>query len=249
MPTPIQAKAIPIFLPAATSWAAPRPVPARRRRSRCRSCTAWRPTSGAPGRRRAARWCSPRRASWRPRSATASPPMAGILKLSCAVVFGGVGQGQQVQSLARGVDVLVATPGRLLDLMGQGLVRLDRLEVFVLDEADRMLDMGFIHDVRKVIAALPERRSVAVLFGDHAARSRRAGGQHPERSGQGRGQSGSVDRRSGRAAGAVRRQGGQACPAQPGAQGRGGRPRARLHAHQARRRPGRAAARPGRGAG
>ena len=80
------------------------------------------------------------------------------LELSCAVVFGGVGQGQQVQSLARGVDVLVATPGRLLDLMGQGLVRLDRLEVFVLDEADRMLDMGFIHDVRKVIAALPERR-------------------------------------------------------------------------------------------
>ena len=80
------------------------------------------------------------------------------LKLSCAVVFGGVGQGQQVKALARGVDVLVATPGRLLDLMGQGLVRLDRLEVFVLDEADRMLDMGFIHDVRRVIAALPERR-------------------------------------------------------------------------------------------
>ena len=81
-----------------------------------------------------------------------------FLKLSYTVVFGGVGQGQQVRSLARGVDVLVATPGRLLDLMGQGLVRLDRLEVFVLDEADRMLDMGFIPDVRKVIAALPKRR-------------------------------------------------------------------------------------------
>jgi ATP-dependent RNA helicase RhlE len=80
------------------------------------------------------------------------------LNLNCTVVFGGVGQGQQVRALARGVDVLVATPGRLLDLMGQGLVRLDRLEVFVLDEADRMLDMGFIHDVRKVIAALPEQR-------------------------------------------------------------------------------------------
>jgi ATP-dependent RNA helicase RhlE len=77
-----------------------------------------------------------------------------FLKLSSAVVFGGVGQRQ----LARGVDVLIATPGRLLDLMGQGLVRLDRLEVFVLDEADRMLDMGFIQDVRKVIAALPKRR-------------------------------------------------------------------------------------------
>jgi ATP-dependent RNA helicase RhlE len=81
-----------------------------------------------------------------------------FLKLSYAVVFGGVGQGQQVQALARGVDVLIATPGRLLDLMGQGVVHLDRLEVFVLDEADRMLDMGFIHDVRKVIGALPKQR-------------------------------------------------------------------------------------------
>jgi ATP-dependent RNA helicase RhlE len=81
-----------------------------------------------------------------------------FLKLSYAVVFGGVGQGQQVQALARGVDVLIATPGRLLDLMGQGAVRLDRLEVFVLDEADRMLDMGFIHDVRKVIGSLPKQR-------------------------------------------------------------------------------------------
>jgi ATP-dependent RNA helicase RhlE len=81
-----------------------------------------------------------------------------FLKLRSAVVFGGVGQSQQVRALARGVDVLIATPGRLLDLMGQGLARLDRLEVFVLDEADRMLDMGFIHDVRKVIAALPKQR-------------------------------------------------------------------------------------------
>ena len=81
-----------------------------------------------------------------------------FLKLSYAVVFGGVGQGRRCASLTRGVDVLVATPGRLLDLMDQGLVRLDRIEVFVLDEADRMLDMGFIHDVRKVIAALPKRR-------------------------------------------------------------------------------------------
>jgi ATP-dependent RNA helicase RhlE len=80
------------------------------------------------------------------------------LKLNSAVVFGGVGQERQTKALARGVDVLVATPGRLLDLMGQGLVRLDRIEVFVLDEADRMLDMGFVHDVRRVIAALPARR-------------------------------------------------------------------------------------------
>ena len=80
------------------------------------------------------------------------------LRLSRAVVFGGVGQTPQVQALARGVDILVATPGRLLDLMGQGHIRLDRLEVFVLDEADRMLDMGFIHDVQRVIRALPAKR-------------------------------------------------------------------------------------------
>ncbi|MBK9122596.1 MAG: DEAD/DEAH box helicase [Chloroflexi bacterium] len=80
-----------------------------------------------------------------------------------AVIFGGVGQNNQVTTLRNGVDILIATPGRLLDLMNQGYVRLDRLDVFVLDEADRMLDMGFIHDVRKVIAALPKRRQT-LLF-------------------------------------------------------------------------------------
>jgi ATP-dependent RNA helicase RhlE len=74
------------------------------------------------------------------------------------VVFGGVGQKPQTDALARGVEVLVATPGRLLDLMNQGHVHLKGLEMFVLDEADRMLDMGFIHDVKKVIAALPSKR-------------------------------------------------------------------------------------------
>jgi ATP-dependent RNA helicase RhlE len=75
-----------------------------------------------------------------------------------AVIFGGVSQKSQTDALARGVDILVATPGRLLDLMGQGLLSLVNIEIFVLDEADRMLDMGFIHDVRKVIAKLPARR-------------------------------------------------------------------------------------------
>lgn len=74
------------------------------------------------------------------------------------VIFGGVGQNPQVQALHRGVDILVATPGRLLDLMSQGEIRLDTIEIFVLDEADRMLDMGFIHDVKKVLRALPARR-------------------------------------------------------------------------------------------
>lgn len=80
------------------------------------------------------------------------------LKLYHTVVFGGVKQTYQVKALKRGVDILVATPGRLLDLMGQGIIRLDKVEFFVLDEADRMLDMGFINDVRKVVDALPEKR-------------------------------------------------------------------------------------------
>ena len=74
------------------------------------------------------------------------------------VIFGGVGQGNQERALRSGIDILVATPGRLLDLAGQRLVHLKHLDVFVLDEADRMLDMGFIHDVRKVIALLPPVR-------------------------------------------------------------------------------------------
>ena len=74
------------------------------------------------------------------------------------VIFGGVGQGPQVSAISRGVDILVATPGRLLDLMGQGLVDLSAIECFVLDEADRMLDMGFIEPIRRIAAAIPTRR-------------------------------------------------------------------------------------------
>ncbi len=74
------------------------------------------------------------------------------------VIFGGVKQGSQVQTLRQGVDVLIATPGRLLDLLGQGVITFKDVEYFVLDEADRMLDMGFIHDIRKIIARLPEER-------------------------------------------------------------------------------------------
>jgi ATP-dependent RNA helicase RhlE len=78
--------------------------------------------------------------------------------LTSAVVFGGVNQNSQVTRLERGVDILIATPGRLLDLMNQGFISLEHIEIFVLDEADRMLDMGFIHDVRKLLAALPRKR-------------------------------------------------------------------------------------------
>lgn len=85
------------------------------------------------------------------------------LELRHTVIFGGVGQAPQVEALQRGVDILVATPGRLNDLCNQGHIDLSGIETFVLDEADRMLDMGFIHDVRKVIARLPEKRQT-LLF-------------------------------------------------------------------------------------
>jgi len=78
--------------------------------------------------------------------------------MNCTVVFGGVNQNPQTTELKKGIDILVATPGRLLDLMNQGFITLRDVEFFVLDEADRMLDMGFIHDVKKIIAALPHKR-------------------------------------------------------------------------------------------
>ncbi|HTM65519.1 MAG TPA: DEAD/DEAH box helicase [Flavipsychrobacter sp.] len=85
------------------------------------------------------------------------------VSLRTAVVFGGVPQGSQVRALKAGVDILIATPGRLLDLMQQKLVHLNQLSIFVLDEADRMLDMGFIHDVKKVAAVIPVKRQT-LLF-------------------------------------------------------------------------------------
>ena len=78
--------------------------------------------------------------------------------IKSAVIFGGVKQGSQVETLKRGIDILVATPGRLLDLMSQGFISLKFIEYFVLDEADQMLDMGFINDIKKIIARLPHKR-------------------------------------------------------------------------------------------
>ncbi|MCZ6845525.1 MAG: DEAD/DEAH box helicase [Alphaproteobacteria bacterium] len=85
------------------------------------------------------------------------------LHLRQTVIYGGVGQGPQVNALSRGVDIVVATPGRLLDLMNQRRLGLETIELFVLDEADRMLDMGFARDIRKIIAALPKMRQT-MLF-------------------------------------------------------------------------------------
>jgi len=85
------------------------------------------------------------------------------LKLSTSVIFGGVGHRAQIQALKKGVDILIATPGRLLDLMSDGYIQYEQLEFFILDEADRMLDMGFINDVKKIIKKLPKRRQT-LLF-------------------------------------------------------------------------------------
>jgi len=85
------------------------------------------------------------------------------LDLRHTVIIGGVGQQPQVKALTRGVDILIATPGRLLDLMGQRRLGLDAVEILVLDEADRMLDMGFVRDVRRIVAALPKARQ-SLLF-------------------------------------------------------------------------------------
>ena len=85
------------------------------------------------------------------------------LELTSTVIFGGVGMNPQINRIARGVDILVATPGRLLDLEGQNHIDLSHVEILVLDEADRMLDMGFIHDVKKVLALLPKQKQ-SLLF-------------------------------------------------------------------------------------
>ncbi len=85
------------------------------------------------------------------------------LQLSSTVIFGGVGMNPQISKVKKGVDILVATPGRLLDLMQQGMLDLGQVQMLVLDEADRMLDMGFIHDVKKVLAAVPKEKQ-SLLF-------------------------------------------------------------------------------------
>ena len=85
------------------------------------------------------------------------------LRIRSAVIFGGVSQHNQVREIRQGASILVATPGRLLDLLNQKLVELNRLEILVLDEADRMLDMGFIHDIKRIFKVIPERRQ-NILF-------------------------------------------------------------------------------------
>ena len=99
------------------------------------------------------------------------------MKFSQALVYGGVSQNKQVNSLKRGVDVLVATPGRLVDLMQQKHVSLDNVQIFVLDEADRMLDMGFLPDLKKIMAQLPENRQSLFFSATLPKRSRELASQ------------------------------------------------------------------------
>jgi ATP-dependent RNA helicase RhlE len=94
---------------------------------------------------------------------TALRDFARFTNLEVAVIFGGVGYGRQMDALRRGVDILVATPGRLLDHLGQGTCRLDHIEFLVLDEADRMLDMGFLPDVRRILERCPRERHTSLF--------------------------------------------------------------------------------------
>ena len=92
--------------------------------------------------------------------------------LQAAAVYGGISIKPQKEILAKGVDILVATPGRLIDLQEQGSIDLNALKTFVLDEADLMLDMGFIQDVRKIEALCPRKKQTLILFCNHARKSK-----------------------------------------------------------------------------
>ncbi|MEM9760617.1 MAG: DEAD/DEAH box helicase [Pseudomonadota bacterium] len=107
-----------------------------------------------------------------------STAYARHLDLKCEVVFGGVKLPPQIRAVAPGVDLLVATPGRLLDLANQGALFFDDLEVLILDEADRMLDMGFIHDIRKIIDRLPVNRQTLMFSATFSAEIRRLAGRY-----------------------------------------------------------------------
>ena len=128
-----------------------------------RAAAARAPGRGAAAAHHARAGRSRRRASWSRRSRRTSAPTARHLPLRYATIFGGVGEGPQIQALRRGVDIVVATPGRLIDLMEQRHVDFAALQVLVLDEADRMLDMGFLPPIRRIVAATPATRQT-LLF-------------------------------------------------------------------------------------
>jgi superfamily II DNA/RNA helicase len=171
------------------------------------------------------------------------------LELWHAVIFGGVSQGPQEAELRRGIDILVATPGRLLDLMEQRIVSLADIQIFVLDEADRMLDMGFLPDVRRVVRVLPSKRQTLFFSATMPPEIRALADSLLTDPVQHRGVAGVLGGGEGRAAGVLRRQGGEAGPAAARAAGARGRAGAGVQPHQARGEPHRRAPAPRRGLG
>ena len=174
-PTPVQHEASPMSSPAATCSPAPRRAPARRPPSCCPSCSGCTRRHVA-GQRRAASACS----SWRPRAS--SPPQVEESVRTygkhrphpSTVIYGGVGFEQQVRAPARRAPRSSSPrPGRLLDHVGQRTIDLCRVEILVLDEADRMLDMGFIHDIRRILALLPAERQNLLFSATFSAEIRR----------------------------------------------------------------------------
>ena len=175
------------YWPGGTCWAALRPEPARPPRSPCPFCSVWRLRqhlrAGAPSER-----CilTPTREL----ALQIDESFAAYgrhMRLAHCVIFGGVNQNPQVARLKKGVDILTATPGRLNDLIGQGYIDLKNVEIFVLDEADRMLDMGFVHDVKRVLACLPGQKQTLLFSATMPAGDRGAGRRPAPRPGKGDG--------------------------------------------------------------
>ena len=125
--------------------------------------------------------------NWRPRFIGRSSTYGAPAQLRVTAIFGGVGMGAQIQSLRQGADIVVATPGRLIDHMQRRTVDLSAIEILTLDEADRMLDLGFLPALRRVVAALPRSRQTLLFSATLSGRRRPAGGRiHPQPRARGR---------------------------------------------------------------
>ena len=163
--------------------------------------------------------------------------------IKSVAIYGGVGFDPQVRALRAGPEIVVATPGRLLDHVGQRTIDLSAVEILVLDEADRMLDMGFIRDIRKVLALLPARRQNLLFSATFSNEIRALASGLLARSGIGAGHAAEHRLRARRAGRLPRRPRAQARAAEPPREDQRHLPGARLHADQARRQPARPAAR------
>ena len=243
-PTPVQAEAIPLVLAGrdllagaqtGTGKTAAFVLPMLQRLARQPAARA-----GAPHPRPRS---SPRPASSRSRSRRASAPTAHEQPIQSVAIYGGVGFDPQVRALRNGPEIVVATPGRLLDHVGQRTIDLSQVEILVLDEADRMLDMGFIRDIRKILALLPAKRQNLLFSATFSDEIRQLAGGilHEPATVQVTPRNTRV--RAGRAGRPPGRPRAQARAAQPPGQDRRHLAGAGVHPHQARREPARPAAR------